>query len=307
MDLKQLEYFVRVAELGSFSRAAGQMGLTQPMLSRQVRALEVSLRQSLLLRNGRGARPTESGKLLLEHAKGILHQVALARENLHAQRGALSGRVSIGLPPSLSKLVTVPLALAFLAQLPQVQLSLTEGFSVAMLDGLRLGNLDMALLYNPGTSVDLEQSLLHEQALVLVSRLEQSGTKADAAQSNQIIGLTKVAAMPLILPSRPNAFRQLLDQEVSRLGLTPKIVIEVDGLNAILSLVQEGIGHAVLPRHTLAQFAASAPAAFLIRPIAQPQLMSRLVLATPAQRPSTLSQQKARLLLQAVVRQALRV
>ena len=76
MDLKQLEYFVRVAELGSFTRASSVLDIAQPALSRQVRLLEVELRQNLLLRNGRGVTTTEAGKLLLEHGRGILHQVA---------------------------------------------------------------------------------------------------------------------------------------------------------------------------------------------------------------------------------------
>ena len=79
MDLKQIEYFVRVAELGSFTRAAVVLNIAQPALSRQVRLLEVELRQNLLVRNGRGAIPTEAGKVLLEHGRGILHQVERAR------------------------------------------------------------------------------------------------------------------------------------------------------------------------------------------------------------------------------------
>ena len=121
MDLKQLEYFVRVAELGSFTRASIALDVAQPALSRQIRLLEVELRQNLLTRNGRGALPTEAGNLLLKHGRGILHQVELAREELGAVRGALAGRVSIGLPPSLSRLITVPLTRAFKQQLPQAQ------------------------------------------------------------------------------------------------------------------------------------------------------------------------------------------
>ncbi|MEN9624294.1 MAG: HTH-type transcriptional regulator CynR, partial [Pseudomonadota bacterium] len=89
MDLKQLEYFVRVAELGSFTRAAQALNIAQPALSRQVRLLEVELRQNLLVRNGRGASPTQAGQLLLEHSRGILHQVERAREEM--------GRVRTGL------------------------------------------------------------------------------------------------------------------------------------------------------------------------------------------------------------------
>ena len=82
MDLKQIEYFVRVAELGSFTRAAQVLGVAQPALSRQVRLLEVELRQNLLTRNGRGATPTEAGQVLLEHGRGILHQVERAKEDM---------------------------------------------------------------------------------------------------------------------------------------------------------------------------------------------------------------------------------
>ena len=118
MNLKQLEYFVRVAELGSFTRAAIALDIVQPALSRQIRQLEVELRQSLLIRNGRGAVPTEAGKLLLAHGRGILHQVERAREELGRVRGSLAGRVAVGLPTSLARALTVPLTRAFRAELP---------------------------------------------------------------------------------------------------------------------------------------------------------------------------------------------
>ena len=88
MDLKQLEYFVSVVDLGGFSRAARALGVAQPAISRQVRSLEVELRQSLLSRNGRGAVPTEAGKRLLEHARGILQQVERARRDVDESKGA---------------------------------------------------------------------------------------------------------------------------------------------------------------------------------------------------------------------------
>ena len=136
MDLKQLEYFVRVAEMGSFTKAAMALEVAQPALSRQIRLLEVELRQNLLLRNGRGATPTEAGKLLLEHGRGILHQVARAREELGRVRGALAGRVAIGLPPSLARVLTVPLTRQFRQQLPEASLSITESLSNSMQEWL---------------------------------------------------------------------------------------------------------------------------------------------------------------------------
>ena len=291
MNLKQLEYFVRVCELASFTRAAMQLGLPQPALSRHVRQLELELRQTLLLRNGRGATPTEAGKLLLSHARGILHQVSLAKEALDASRGALAGRVAIGLPPSLSRRLTVPLTRSFRSELPQAQLTLTEGFSVQMLENLRLGNLDLALLYNPDATHELEQTLIHEEALVLISA-PQAAPPLPAAR----ISLAEVAQKPLIVPSRPNAFRILLENAMLASKLKPRIVMEVDGLNAILSLVQAGMGHAVLPSYTL-----EAGSALTVQTIDQPPLMSRLMLVKSALRPSTKTQTAAQQLLEQVV------
>ena len=321
VDLKQLEYFIRVAELGSFTRASIALNIAQPAISRQVRLLEVELRQNLLVRNGRGATPTEAGKLLLEHGRGILHQVAVAREELGAARGALSGRVSIGLPPSLSKLVTVPLTQAFRSRLPHAHLTLTEGFSLLMYEGLRLGNLDLVVLYNPESSPEIEQQTLHAEELVLISpqRSDVQARGAPRARSGkaaakaapganpvaqrQPIALRDVADLPLIIPSRPNAFRMLIEDEMMTLGRSIKVALEVDGLNAILSLVHEGMGHAVLPRYTLANF--DDPSPFVLRAIRSPRIMSELKLVWSARRPATQTQRLAMDLVRDVVRKAI--
>jgi LysR family nitrogen assimilation transcriptional regulator len=298
MDLKQLEYFVRVAELGSFTRASIALDIAQPALSRQIRLLEVELRQNLLTRNGRGALPTEAGNLLLKHGRGILHQVELAREELGAVRGALAGRVSIGLPPSLSRLITVPLTRAFKQQLPQAHLTLNEGFSVLMCEGLRVGNIDIAVVYNAEHSPEVEMTTLHTEELVLISKtdpaLNQPTNKVQKNQKipkRQSITLTEVAKLPLILPSRPNAFRILIEGEMNAIGRKPDITLEVDGLNAILSLVKEGMGHAVLPSYTLSNF--DDPSPFQVRSITEPRIMSQLMLVRAARRPSTETQKKA--------------
>jgi LysR family nitrogen assimilation transcriptional regulator len=306
MDLKQLEYFVRVAELGSFTRASIVLAIAQPALSRQIRLLEVELRQNLLVRNGRGAQPTEAGQLLLKHGRGILHQVELAREELGAVRGALAGRVSIGLPPSLSRLISVPLTHAFKQQLPQAHLTLTEGFSVLMLEAMRVGNLDMAVLYDAARSPDVEITTLHTEELVLISKAANAKKPTGKAQliQRQPIQLAEVASLPLILPSRPNAFRLLIENEMSAIGNKPRITFEVDGLNAILSLVKEGLGHAVLPSYSLSNF--DDPTLFTLRSIRGPRIISELMLVRPSRRSSTETQKIAADVLKSVVLQAMK-
>ena len=297
MDLKQLEYFVRVAELGSFTRAAIALGVAQPALSRQVRLLEVELRQNLLVRNGRGASPTEAGKLLLEHGRGILHQVQRAREELGRIRGALAGRVAIGLPPSLAKVLAVPLIREFRRRMPEATLSISEGLSLGMQESLASGRLDIALLYNASASAEIEVTPLLEEALFLVQR------KAGGAASKNpktAVPLREVAALPLVIPTRPNAIRMLVETEMANQGCRPNIALEIDGVAAILDLVADGAGNAVLSRHAVETSAR--PKAFVMRPIGKPPLHSKLSVGISAQRPATLTQKAMLELIQATAR-----
>jgi LysR family transcriptional regulator, nitrogen assimilation regulatory protein len=303
VEIKQIESFVRVAELGSFTKAAIAMGLAQPLLSRHVRQLEVELHQNLLIRNGRGVSPTASGLLMLEHARNILHQVALAKEELSGAVGTLSGPISIGLPPSLSKLITVPLTLAFQKALPQAKLTLTEGFSAPMYESLRTGSIDIALLYNPAPTPELEQLLLHEDALILIASKQPLKQLNHLKPHKETLSLKELCELPLIVPSRPNAFRLLIETEMHKIGKKPNVVLEIDGINAIIELVKEGLGFAVLPTYTLSQFPDTR--AFTTHAIKSPQLLSQLKLVWSAKRPVTRTHQWSLELTQQIIRTAL--
>ncbi|MBW8465771.1 LysR substrate-binding domain-containing protein [Acidovorax sp.] len=298
MDLKQIEYFVRVAELGSFTRASVVLDIAQPALSRQVRLLEVELRQNLLVRNGRGATPTEAGKLLLEHGRGILHQVERAREELGRVRGALAGRVAIGLPPSIAKVLTVPLTRAFRVKMPDAALAISEGLSVAMRESLTTGLLDIALLYNPPPAPGIEITALLEEDLFLVQRRggAQAGAEADTSTP---LPLGELPRYPLVIPTRPNSLRMLVESELATRGKRPQISLEIDGVAAILDLVADGAGCAVLPMNAVTT--SGKPEVFSTRPIHGAssddgsddgaRLRSKLSLAVSSQRPATLTQQ----------------
>ena len=280
MDLKQIAYFVRVAELGSFTRASAALNIAQPALSRQVRLLEVELRQNLLVRNGRGATPTEAGKLLLEHGRGILHQLERVREDLGRVRGGLAGRVAVGMPTSVSKMLVVPLSRAFRERMPDAKLSISEGLSVAMQESLTNGRLDIALLYNAQSTPELEITKLLQEDLFLVQ------AKGGADKNKPPIALAELACIPLVIPSRPNALRTLLDTEMAAVNQRPSIALEIDGVAAILDLVADGAGAAVLPMNAVRTVAK--PDNYSVRAIQG--LRSQLVLAVSAQRPSTLTQ-----------------
>jgi LysR family nitrogen assimilation transcriptional regulator len=282
MDLRQLEYFVRVAELGSFTRAAVELEVAQPALSRQVRLLEVELRQTLLVRNGRGAVPTEAGKVLLEHGRGILHQVQRARDDLGRLRGGLSGRVALGLPSSVARVLAVPLTREFRTAMPDARLSISEALSAGLQEGLASGRLDIAVLYNAQPSRELDVTPLVEEDLLLV-RARPPGLHEDPPPGP--VALADVAKLPLVIPSRPNAIRLHVESALAAIGARPNVALEIDGVTAILDLVLDGAGCAILSRNALLN--SPRPSAYTAQQIGSPPLRIQLSLATSLQRPAT--------------------
>lgn len=278
MDLKQLEYFVHVAEMGSFTRAATYLQVAQPALSRQVRSLEVELRQPLLDRNGRGVTLTEAGKRLLAHARGILQQVERARDDLEDQRGAATGRLAIALPPSVSRTLTGPLVRDFRAQLPRATLSVVEGLSTYALEWLAIGRVDCAVVYNvtPSPAIDL-QPLLDERLYLVSARHGRS------ARIGKTVSLREVSQLELVIPSRPHSVRMLLESALANEGCRARVALEIESIPAILDLVQQGGCHAVLAENAIRT--SGQPEAYQLRPIGPPPLVATLWMATSAQRP----------------------
>ena len=297
MDLKQIEVFVRVAELGSFTRASIALGVAQPALSRQVRLLEVELRQNLLLRNGRGVSTTDAGRLMLEHGRGILHQVRQAREALATARGAASGQVVLGLPPTVARALAVALTRRFGERFPGSSLSIREGLSVTMHESLVSGRIDLALLYNAPATPDVEIEPLFEEELLLVAR---RGT----GRAQRPASLRELARLPLVIPSRPNAFRMQVESALAAAGLEPNIALEIDGIGAIHDLVAEGAGVAVLTRNAVRTY--HRPEVFAVRRIADPGLRCRVSIASSSRRPATPIQRSAAGLLRQTALELLR-
>ena len=287
MNLKQLEYFVSVAELGSFTKAAAVLDIAQPALSRQVRALEIDLRETLLLRNGRGVTLTEAGQRLFEHSVGILQQVAQARADMTSTRDEPVGHITIALPPSMGRQLTLPLIDAFRRQLPQGKLAIVEGLTAHIAEWIATGRVDLGLLYNPEPQAGLDIQPVLDEPLCMVQRADEKGRGA--------LPLRELHRYSLVLPERMHVIRRLLDTQATLAGLTLDIAWEVSSIAAIIDLVCAGYGHAVL---TASAVAASGRADELsVRPLSEPRLTSVLCLARSAhKRPTPLMRHAARLL-----------
>ena len=300
MDLKQLEYFRHVAELGSFTRAASFLSVVQPALSRQVRQLEVELGQNLFERNGRGVVLTDAGARLLEHTRGILTQVGRARQELEDQRNGDSGHFALGLPPSLGSSVTVPLVKAFARTLPNARLATVEGLSAYILEWLSVGRVDCALVYNATASATVDLLPLLDDQLYLMAPLAASPA-AGAGAPRESITLSALADYPLIIPSRPHALRMSVENALASVDRKIRVAHEIECIPAVIDLVRQGHGFGVLPMNAVksTQWAKEVRAL----PIGSPPLTTSLSIATSAQRPRSPLMRKAIDVIREIVRQ----
>lgn len=293
MNLKQLEYFVRVAELGSFSKAALILNIAQPALSRQVRLLETDLRVTLLMRNGRGVVLTEAGQRLFDHSVGILQLMSRVREDLENTRGEPAGRIVVGLPPSMGRLLTLPLVEGFRRSLPRARLAIVEGLSTHLAEWISTGRVDVGLLHNPESQEALEFTPVLDEPLGMVSPAGAGAKKKVGA--GDTVTLAELTRYPLILPERSHAIRKLLETQAALAGHKLNVALEISSVQSILELVRAGYGHAILTPTALA--ASGQPEAFVLRKLAEPRLTSTLCLAVSAHKPATpLSKHVLRLL-----------
>jgi LysR family nitrogen assimilation transcriptional regulator len=282
VNLTQLEAFVHVAEHGSVSKAALVLGVAQPALSRQVRALETELRETLFLRHGRGVQLTEAGRRLLEHGHGILHMVSQARADLQAQRDEPVGQIVVAMPPTLARQHTLPLIQAFRQKLPRARLAIVEGFSVHLTEWLLTGRVDLALVYNPQPLPALGIAPLRTERLCLVSA-------ADQAPAGPVT-LAQLAGYPLVVPQRGQIFRTLMESAAAMAGVQLKVGWEVSSVPVILDLVAAGIGHAALGEGAVRS--SGHPGRLALTPFEGADISTTLCLVSPARRRNSPLQQR---------------
>ena len=167
MDLRQIRYFVAVAERGGFSSAASALNIAQSALSRHVKDLEDELGGALLERTARGVVPTESGKLLLERGRWLLGMLDDIKEEVRTENREPTGTVRLGAPASLAELFYAPLVKMFSERFPRVRLELSEGLTEVMSDRLIRGDIDLAIVTSPQPSKHLVyDTLVTEQVFV---------------------------------------------------------------------------------------------------------------------------------------------
>lgn len=280
MDMKQLRTFVEVADRGSLTRAADSIHVAQPALGRQIRLLEEELGVRLFDRHGRGMLLTDAGRRLQDRARAILRLVEDTRSEISAASSAVTGSVTLGLPPTVGELLAGRLVERFLDLHPGVAVRIVPAFSGYLRDFLRRGQVDLAVMYDPEGGGEIRTEPLITESLSLVGP-PASLPLDDGAE----IGFAVVAERRLVLPGRGQGLRELLEDEALKAGLQLDVAVEADALQTMKDLALRGVGFAILPA---AAIQAEAEAGALdARMITAPRLRRRLVLARSLLRADT--------------------
>jgi len=240
MELRQLRYFIRIVELGSMGRAALDLGVGTPALSQQISRLEGELSTRLLQRTTTGVLPTDAGLAFFRQAQlAIRHADAAAQA---ARQARLAGHVSIGLAPSTSGVLALPLLEAMRERYPDVRLRVVESLSGNLATMLNARQLDLAVLFETDGARRWSVLPLLEERLFVIGRRDLPGMP-----TGRSVRIARLASLPLILPSGTHGLRAILDAAFARERCAPHVVLEIDGLAVLMDAVRAGLAATIQP------------------------------------------------------------
>ena len=243
MDIKQLKYFVAIAEEGSLSAASARLHVAQPSLSQHVIKIEEELGVQLLDRSPRGIVLTQSGQILLKHAREICQSMEICRVAVRESGGVPHGSVSIGLPSSVSMVLSVPLAETVLVDLPKVKLRAIEAMSGFIKTWLEDQTIELAFLYEVDDLKNCHVQKLMTEDLHFFAAADNWPLKTPPGVPVKLIDLLP---LDLILPSQHHGLRQRIERCVRELHEHLNVIIEMDSLAQIKELVTRGSGFTIL-------------------------------------------------------------
>jgi LysR family tcuABC transcriptional regulator len=243
MDLRQLKYFVQIVESGSLAKASRQLYIAQPALSQQIAKLEAEVGKPLLIRTARGVTPTENGAALHHHARFMLRQLDQALSIARQEPGTVHGMVSVGLAATTVCAVGVPFMRRIREKYPGIVLNVVEGMSGHLAQMMRMGQLDLAILFSRDAVPDLPAEPLVEEELFVM--LPEGSDLVAPRRVKLSCGQT--ALLPLILPTGIHGLRRRIAAEFEQRNLAMNVVAEIDSLSLLMTCVRDGMGATIKP------------------------------------------------------------
>ena len=284
MDVRQIRYFVAVAESKSLTKAVERLSVEQPALSVNIKRLEEELGQQLFHRSVRGMELTHAGTEFLSHAYGILRQLSAAVRSVHAIEQDPKGSVAVAMPPSLSHALTWPLYKYVNEHYPGIELDLEEGLKGILVRGFELGQFDILIHYDIEPTKSWEVSRLFRENLCLVNpivSLEDS--------DNSDIPFRELALHKIVLPSTRNSLGALLNETARQEGIALQGLNVHSAYHQTLLLMKAGAASAILPTSAIHDLRDDFVTA---RKIVEPEIVREASIVTHVDRPQSYAARK---------------
>ena len=248
VDLRRLRYFLAVCDHGGFSRAAAAIGVAQPALTRQIKLLEKEIGLPLIERTTRGAQPSEQGRFLIARARQHLESVDGVIRDLRQAFTTTSGRVTLGVCPTIAPFFLNDLSQHIYRYHPNVTLSIIQAHSGDLKNLMNSGHIDIALTYRTPIASHFSSMDLFSERLVLVSNSSVRG-----GQGRRTLTLPGLTGLKLILPSRTHELRSIIDRACRIRNVTFDPDLELDSLEAVKAVLfkKPGNRHTILPYHSV--------------------------------------------------------
>ncbi|TRD22032.1 LysR family transcriptional regulator [Palleronia caenipelagi] len=282
MDIRQLRYFVAIAEEGSLSAAAQRVHVAQPSLSQHVISLEKELDVQLLERSPRGVTLTEPGEILLSHAREVIAALGRAEEAVRQSGSEPQGEVTFGLPSSIAMVLSVPLAETVRLELPKVRLRLVDAMSGFIKTWLEDQTIDMGILYDLGSVRHLSHRQLMTEELHFFSAPD--AWPFDSPPGSPV-PMTALPEAELVLPSPHHGLRSMIDRFMKAQGIDLNVPTEMDGLGHIKSMVSRGSGYTILAPAAAIDYVERGE--LIMAPIVDPAMVRPVYLMRNPGRPAT--------------------
>ncbi len=242
MELRHLRYFEAVARHSHVTRAAAELHIAQPALSKQISQLEQELGIALFDRVGRNVRLTEAGEALLPHARAVMAQVDAARAEMAERIGLRRGRAAVGTPPTVGMQLLPPVLAAFNRQYPGIELRFHEAGVQTLLDLLETGLIDVAAVTLPVEDEHLTVVPLFTEEMVVAVWREHALT------ARETVAIADLREEPWVLSPQNYELREATLSACQKAGFVPRVVLDGGETDTLLRFVAAGIGVALVPR-----------------------------------------------------------
>lgn len=273
MNFRRFEHFLKIAELGSLSRAADRMRIAQPALSRQIRMLEDEAGTPLFVRHRRGVQLTPAGEALRQQIAGPVRQIRQAFDDIRSRSLEGGGQIALGVPPTVSYILAGRLARRVAEKAPNISLRIVEGYAGHLIDWLQRGEIDAALLYGPASDYQMRVTEILYEDLMLV------GPAGSDLAPDKRMSFEEVAKLPLVLPSQSHGLRLVVEAAAAKARVRLNVRYEADSFLVLKELTAFGLGYTALPLSAFGRELASGELRYA--PLGRTPVIRQLVLGMP--------------------------